>query len=301
MTRWLFKLAISCAVMAALLWWADPVVVANQLRDADVAWLGAAFVSLTLLTALMARRWQIVAQVLDIRLTFAQAWSEYYVAQLANMALPGGVVGDVGRAFRIRRQGDLVRAAQSVAAERLIGQISIFALMAVGFACALMIPGGTAWPQLAWLGIVGFCAVIVIAAIFARGTSASARFVRLSLALLKAPRLIGYTGIITALLIFGFYACARATQTIIPLHDLATLVPLILCAMLIPLSVGGWGWREGAAVALFPLIGASPGAGIAAGIAYGSVMLLAALPAVLIALKPMNPHPLSNPSKMDVL
>ncbi|GIT89503.1 lysylphosphatidylglycerol synthase transmembrane domain-containing protein [Roseobacter sp. OBYS 0001] len=301
MMRWFLKLAVSGAVMAGLLWWVDPMVVIRQLRDADLKWLCAAFVSLTALTALMARRWQIVAQALGIRLSFAHAWSEYYVAQLANMALPGGVIGDVGRAFRIRRQGDLMRAAQSVAAERLIGQISIFALMAVGFAAALMIPGGVNWPVWTWLGIALFCAALGSAVILARGASASARFMRLALELIRAPRLIGYSLVIAALLVFSFYACARATQTIIPLQDLATLVPLILCSMLIPLSIGGWGWREGAAAALFPMIGASPGAGVAAGIAYGAVMLLAALPAVLIAMKSTQTHPLPHTSKMDVL
>ncbi|ABG31921.1 UPF0104 family protein [Roseobacter denitrificans] len=299
--RWFVKLATSSAVMAALLWWTDPVIVANQLRGADARWLFAALASLTLLTALMAWRWQHVAQAFDIRISFTQAWREYYIAQLANMALPGGVVGDVGRAYRIRRQGDLVRAAQSVAAERLIGQISIFALMAAGFSCALMIPGGAAWPVWTWLAIAAYCIAMCGAVVFARGTSASARFMRLTLVLLKAPRMIGLALVITALLIFSFYACARATQTVIPLADLATLVPLILCAMLIPLSVGGLGWREGAAAALFPLIGASPGAGIAAGIAYGAVMLLAALPAVLLALKPTQTHPIPHTSKMDVL
>lgn len=41
---------------------------------------------------------------------------------------------------------------------------------------------------------------------------------------------------------------------------------------------GGWGWREGAAAALFPLIGATPSAGIATGVAYGAMMMIAAIP-----------------------
>ncbi|MEM6761226.1 MAG: hypothetical protein AAF601_17275 [Pseudomonadota bacterium] len=59
---------------------------------------------------------------------------------------------------------------------------------------------------------------------------------------------------------------------------------MILIAMLSPLSVGGWGWREGAAAALFPLIGEAPSAGVAAGVAYGATVLVAALPATLIIL-----------------
>ncbi|WP_168769393.1 hypothetical protein [Yoonia sediminilitoris] len=49
--------------------------------------------------------------------------------------------------------------------------------------------------------------------------------------------------------------------------------------MLVPLSVAGWGWREGAAAVLFPPTGATPSVGIAMGIAYGAIMTIAALPA----------------------
>jgi len=58
--------------------------------------------------------------------------------------------------------------------------------------------------------------------------------------------------------------------------------------MLIPLSVAGWGWREGAAAALFPMFGASVEAGVAMGICYGTLVLIAALPGVAFALSPVG-------------
>lgn len=301
MMQWLLKLGISVAVLAALIWWADAQAVADKLRGADLMWLSIALATLTLLTFLMARRWQIVARTLGIKLTFPRALAEYYVAQLGNTALPGGVLGDVGRAFRIRHEADLVRAAQSVAAERLFGQIFVFALMAVGFSGALLVPGGTPWPDLAWFGVLVAILAAAGALILARGGTPTARFLRLILALCKDPQLVAYGIVITALLIFSLYACARATGTLIPTADLLTLLPLILSAMLIPLSVGGWGWREGAAAALFPLIGASASAGVATGIAYGAMVTLATLPALFVLMKPSKLEPPSSNLKMDVL
>jgi hypothetical protein len=58
--------------------------------------------------------------------------------------------------------------------------------------------------------------------------------------------------------------------------------------MLMPLSVGGWGWREAAAAALFPLAEASAGAGVAAGLAYGAVLLVASLPGLAWPFVPGN-------------
>jgi len=60
------------------------------------------------------------------------------------------------------------------------------------------------------------------------------------------------------------------------------LVPLTLVAMLLPISVGGWGLREGAAAVLWPIAGFSAEAGVAASIAFGLAALAAALPGLLV-------------------
>ncbi|MBE3640410.1 lysylphosphatidylglycerol synthase domain-containing protein, partial [Mangrovicoccus algicola] len=83
---------------------------------------------------------------------------------------------------------------------------------------------------------------------------------------------------IALLTIGAFAAAARATGTTLTAAGAALAVPLILAAMLLPLSSGGWGWREGAAAAVFPLIGQDPAAGLSASIAYGLACLAAALP-----------------------
>jgi hypothetical protein len=51
--------------------------------------------------------------------------------------------------------------------------------------------------------------------------------------------------------------------------------------MLIPLTISGWGVREGAAAALFPLAGTTASEGFAASVAFGLVLLVAVLPGLL--------------------
>lgn len=111
---------------------------------------------------------------------------------------------------------------------------------------------------------------------------------RKTLVLFKQPAIAVHGLITTAALVFAFYACARAEGVAIPPSRWFTLIPLVLCAMLVPASIGGWGWREGAAAALFPLMSASPGAGIATGVTYGIIVLSGALPAVSFC-KPLLP------------
>ncbi len=95
-------------------------------------------------------------------------------------------------------------------------------------------------------------------------------------------RQLGLSLVIALLMIAAFAACAEATGTTLPVEAALTLVPLILTAMMIPVSVGGWGLREGAAAVLFPILGASASAGVAAGAAYGLALMIACLPGLLM-------------------
>lgn len=294
------NIAVSLAVLAVLIWWTDADAVLGHLKGATPGWLTLAALSLTALTFLMAKRWQIIAAAFAIDIRYSRAVAEYYIAQMVNLVLPGGVVGDVARAVRIRHDGDLTRAAQSVAADRIVGQVVLFLVTGMGFTVALLIPGGIAWPMAAWGGVVLGVFAIAVLCLVARHQNATGRFLSLILSRVTDLRLMLLVLLITGLLIFSFYACARATGTMIAPSGWATMIPLILSAMLIPLSVGGWGWREGAAAALFPMIGASPSAGVAAGIAYGAMMLIAATPGLYFALRTTAPHTLKPHRKMDI-
>ncbi len=100
--------------------------------------------------------------------------------------------------------------------------------------------------------------------------------------------------VIVGLNLTSFSLCALATGTALSLESIVVLVPLILCAMLIPATVAGWGFREGAAAALFPLAGATATAGFAASLAFGLVILAASLPGLFVLLGQRPNHP-ANP------
>ncbi|WP_372574990.1 lysylphosphatidylglycerol synthase transmembrane domain-containing protein [Ruegeria jejuensis] len=294
------KLAVSVGCLAALLWWTNPAEVLARLRGADVTWTLLSLLAVTAATFLMASRWKVTAGAFGIRFSYLFALREYYLAQLINSVLPGGVAGDVARAFRARGAADLTSAAQSVMAERLLGQIAILGLMFAGFAVALLMPGGPAWTRLGWIVLMVLAGCGVVTWVVSRRDHAMGRFMQMILRLIGRPVILLHGAITTLCLIFGFYACARATGTVIPAEAWATLIPLVLCAMMVPLSVGGWGWREGAAAALFPIIGAPSSAGIATGITYGVVIFVAALPAAAIPFAQSFSETLSTKGKPDL-
>jgi uncharacterized membrane protein YbhN (UPF0104 family) len=64
----------------------------------------------------------------------------------------------------------------------------------------------------------------------------------------------------------------------VSLTDCMLLFPPALLAQTVPISVAGWGVREGAAVALFALAGVSAESALAISMLYGLVMLLISMP-----------------------
>ena len=276
--RFAWKLAVSAAVLGAVLALTPLADVAERLRAAQARWLVVAACCLWAVTLLMAWRWQRVARHVGLEIEYRQALREYFLSNLVNQLVPGGVVGDAARAVRARQGADLRRAALSVAIERALGQLALVGLMALGFAGALLWPGGTGWPLWIW-ALLGVAALAMIPLIRSQ-TKMMCAF----RAILRAPGQLLISALIAALLVASFWASARSVGARLPQETLFTLIPLILCAMVIPLSVGGWGWREGAAAALFPMVHLPASAGVAAGIAYGGVMLFTALPAVIFVL-----------------
>ena len=285
-------LQVALALVLLLLLWrvADGAEAIDLLLGMHPGWLVAAVTALTLQTILSALRWRLTAGQLGIRLDRVTALREYYLAQIFNQALPGGVLGDAGRAVRARSEAGLMLSAQAVLFERLAGQIALFVVFAAAAIPALFLAGGLNMPI--WLRtpvlvlILLGCSVLVI---FWREelwpNARARRFRNTFVQAITAPEIRAQQismSLGTAMCnIAAFAFCAMAIGfALLPVSALV-FVPLILLCMLIPLTVGGWGPREGAAVAVLPLAGATPAEALAASVAFGCAMLIAAAPGLI--------------------
>jgi glycosyltransferase 2 family protein len=293
--RFLFRL-LPPIILIGLLWTlADGPGAFAKLAHADWRYLVLAFVAVNLQTIASAWRWHRVAARLGQAIPPSLAVAEYYLSQLVNQSLPGGVLGDAARAVRARHGAGLGVAATAVVIERLAGQIAMFGLLLVAGTWALLTPGGLA------LSVNGDQLLILALSVVA---AAVVLFVGLRLLRRKWPVRLGQflkvalvdhgawveqsilSFLIVALNLASFTLCALATGTVLGIEAILVLVPLILCAMLIPATVAGWGFREGVAAGLFPLAGASAAAGFAASLAFGLVILAASLPGLFVLIHP---------------
>lgn len=287
----LFQIVFAVGLLA-LLW---RIVEGEQalalLARAQPWWLVASWGVLSAQVVLSALRWRLTGSQLGIFLPRSTAITEYYVAQIVNQALPGGIVGDAGRAVRARAQAGLLTSSQAVLLERLAGQVALFVVMFAGLAITLALPEGPRWPgELALvIGVVlggALVSSLVFAALarwsrgrLARGLRSLGRAAKAAF----APPSVRWQQIglslATALCnVAGFTFAAWAIGSELSFITALALVPMILLAMVIPLTISGWGVREGAAVALFPLAGVAAVEGLAASVAFGLVLFVVALP-----------------------
>ena len=287
------RAVVAAGLLAALWHWFDGPAALARLREASAPLLVLAAALLSAQIVLSALRWRMTAARLGQTFGAGHAVAEYYLAVLANFALPGGVLGDAARAMRARHGAGLGRAVQAVVIERIAGQVAL---------AVLLVPGLLLWPGMAAWGAGLTVALLLVLASVSLGPG---RHVGLTLARVwwQGGAWRGQAGLSLAILsanVGAFAACAAAVGAGLPAAAALVLIPLTLAAMLVPVTVAGWGLREGAAALLWPLAGVAPEAAVAASVAFGLVALAAALPgAVVLArvrwLRPVPPPPRPEP------
>jgi hypothetical protein len=247
-----------------------------------------AAVTLTALTtACSAWRWRVVARALGAGITPPIAICAYYRSLFLNSVLIGGVIGDVHRAVTHgRRAGNVARGMRAVAWERLWGQV----IQAVVTAAVLLTLPSPVRPALPYVlvGVAGVagCAVLVVRRAARRGSSRLARTAGIASDDLRcqllAPDVWPQLMLASVLVVAGhtatFVIAARVAGCTAPLGELVALLLVVQTAAVIPLSIGGWGPREGVAAWAFAAAGLGAATGVTVATLYALLMLVAVAP-----------------------
>jgi uncharacterized membrane protein YbhN (UPF0104 family) len=271
MSRWAWVRALcGVAILVVLVWrvGAGPFVDAVPLID---AWSLAAVVGISVVTtACCAWRWCLVAHGLGVGMPLATAVAACYRSQFLNTTLPGGVAGDVHRAWRHGRDaGDLSRAARAVAWERVAGQV-VQAGLAVAVLLILPSPVRSSMPLvLAAVAALALCAVVLARPLSGVRPHLTRR-AWLGVVLASSVAVAGHA--------LTFLIAARVAGSDASVTQLLPLALLVLLAMGVPLSIAGWGPREGVAAWVFAAAGLGTVQGVTTAVVYGVMTLVACLP-----------------------
>ncbi|HCX34676.1 MAG TPA: hypothetical protein DHV08_14755 [Rhodocyclaceae bacterium] len=291
----LLRIAVTASMLAFILRSID-------LRDAWMA-LGQARFDLLLAalamqfgsTAVAAYRWHLIMNNLKFGQPLAFYWNSYFKGMFFNQALPTSIGGDALRVLDVARQGFRKRdALYGVAVDRVAG---LGALMSLTLVAYLTNPG--LLPPMVYRPILAMIAGGLVAAL---GISALGRMswldrhpalavarilsIRLHEAFARHRLQLAASSLLVPLLAMaGFFASGRALGLPYDLMTYFAIVPTALVLTLIPISIAGWGVREGALVGLFALIGAHEPAVLMMSLLYGIMLVVVSLPGLVIFLR----------------
>jgi uncharacterized protein (TIRG00374 family) len=279
------KLAISIALLAYLLHRADLDAVARQLSNVGVGAYAGLVIGALAVSILVALRWQLVLEVLWRRVPLLPLWRYVIIGLCFNQALPSGVGGDAFRMWYLRRDGAPLRVAvSSVVSDRFLAFLAIClistlalayvarlaatteVLLSLGAGVALLLTAAAAYLVLhrfvdSTRATYALRSLRSLSADGFRATCHRRGVVALALALTNQIA----QGVILALI-------ARATGLALDAASLILLFPLVLVATMIPVSFGGWGLREGAAVVIFGLVGIPESSALSISVIFGLVL-----------------------------
>lgn len=309
-TPWVQRGLISLGLLVAIVLWVEPGAVIAEVQRFSFGWMALALLVSVGQVMLSAWRWQFTAGLVGVPMRFGYALREYYLALLVNQLLPGGVLGDAGRAHRHAGQAASKGSAwRAVVIERASGQVAVvlLTLLALLFSPLWQSALGTPLLLSIVLGVTLLVAAVVAVALWLRRTSRialpawSAVFGQeIRLSLLK--RQVWPWQLLSSLTIVFSYGvvmvcAARAIGVELAAVDILALAPVLLLAMLVPLSIAGWGLREGAAAGVWVFVGLPSAQGVAVSLAYGVLVLLSSLPGIWVALaKRAKATPASSPA-----
>lgn len=292
----------------------DPAEIGRRVAGLDPAWLAAGLGLSILQVAASAWRWRYTAARLDVDMPLRVAVIEYYRSTFLNQVLPGGVVGDVSRAWRhadaehesndraaateaIHELSARQRAVHAVIFERASGLIVMTVIAAVSLVALdagryleFVEPRGALAP----VGAASQEALVILAAValLVAGALAASRVLKPAVGAARQALVAdgawlvqaATSSVVAATYLLVYVAAARSIGIEAPTGLVLLLVAPVLMAMLLPLTVAGWGFREGAAAALWSAAGIDAGEAVTASVTYGLFVLLSSLPGAVLLL-----------------
>ncbi len=269
----------------------------DRLRSLNAAPIALAVaITLLWLSVLSALRWMIVIAALGSRLSFGRAMQIVLIGSFFNQTLLSLIGGDAVRVWYGYRAGlDLPIAFKTVILDRLVGIATLLLVIAVSLPWTLEIVTDSTARRALWIvvvaGMLVFSLLLALSwlpASFHRWPAVSATvrmaaeargFVQQVRYSVPVVMLSVITHCLAGLVVF-IIACAIDVQIRI-IHVLILTQPVMLIAML-PISIAGWGLREGAMVVAFGFVGVQSSASFLVSVMFGVVGLLASLPGGLI-------------------
>jgi uncharacterized protein (TIRG00374 family) len=241
-------------------------------------------------TYLAAYRWQLIMNHLIFKEELSYYVKSYFKGMFFNQVLPSSIGGDAIRIIDLTQSGyDKKESFYGIFVDRVVGLVGLLVLNLL----ATLIFYGTFENSFSNMiifitlgGTVGFLSLFYLEKI-----SFLANYKFLNLFHRLARRLnelykdktllfkhIAVSVGVHLLSVLTLYALAWSIDFHMSLQTFLIAVPPVFLLTIIPVSLAGWGIREGAMVGIFMLVGADQTKVMAMSILYGLLLILSSLP-----------------------
>jgi uncharacterized membrane protein YbhN (UPF0104 family) len=283
----LIKVAVSGLLLYMALNWVNIGTVANRLSQIDPRWLALCLLVPLAQSFLLSMRWQKIIARCGSDLQLGQLFRVSMIAQFFNQTLPSSVGGDAMRIWYVARQTDWRIATYSVVVDRVVGVTAVAIVVTaclpwtlelvrnpVGRSALLLIGLGCIGGGLVFVGLASDRLHVLQRWAPSRHLAATAT---VALGILRSPRalarIFGLSFIMHGLTAVLAWCAARSVGADLPLlYALFLVLPVALIAT-VPISVAGWGVREGVMVAAFGYAGLPPSDGLIVSLLFGASYL----------------------------
>ncbi len=292
----LLKAAFTVGALAWLLHKIGGATLVEAVRSFLAKGIAVAAILVTLQAFVASIRWHLILRYLGAAIAFTRSMQVYWIGMFATTLLPGGVAGDGLRIWVLARSGMvLARSVNAVVLDRLAALAGLVLLTALGLpwvddrigpesvrlaiAAALLIGLATAFaiglripvPQ-RWLRFRVVQAITALLSDFRTLCKSSFRAVDL-VCLSMVSLLLG---------LLAIFVLFRSLGASVDVVETVTLGSLVILAVTLPISLGGWGLREGTMVGLFGVIGIPPATSLAVSVVIGLLTTASSVPGLVI-------------------
>jgi len=272
------------------------------IKQANVGYLMLAIVFQLLSTILAGYRWCIVMHLIEFSQPVWFYIKSYFKGSFFNQGLPTSIGGDAIRVLDVAATGQRKRDAFiGVFIDRTLGLIGLLLLNLIANNLAPdLLPEGMYWliNGIVLLGLSGFTVLTLLHKLqYFRQWRLTRYVLRISdnlkkvLKDVKSISLQMFIGVVIHLFsMINIFFVGQSVGLDYNLLTFSVIVPPVILLTLIPISLAGWGVREGAMIGLFTLIGADKSIVLSMSILYGIILIIASLPGLQVYLSGRKHH-----------
>jgi uncharacterized protein (TIRG00374 family) len=241
-------------------------------------------------------RWRMIMRLFGPALALPVSIRLFFEGYFFNNALPSTIGGDGVRIYRANRLGlPLAASVNGVLLDRVTGLTGLFILVAVGqpllYARVEDAATRLVFAAILLAGMAGIAAMILARRIpegllparlrgplhkLSEATHAAYLHPGVSLPVL------GLSVVVHGLIVMSVHVIAIGLGLDVGLFESLVLVPAVILLSTVPVSIGGWGLREGLMVAALGLAGVPADAALSVSILFGLAQIVAGLPGGLL-------------------